>query len=111
MWITLDEVVCWGSQPKWLWQQLTWVKAIAGDTGALQAVGQFAGEEDVAQLAVAVGHEAVPAGLPRHQVLMGTQGGKVDGAQAVEQSRHVHHATLPALLQALQEQVGQQEVT
>lgn len=61
------------------------MKAIAGDSGALQAVSQFTGEEDVAQLAVAVGHEAMPAGLPCHQVLMGTQGGKVDGAQAVEQ--------------------------
>lgn len=47
----------------------TWVHTVAGDTGALQPPGQFQCEEHVAQLAVAVGLEELPAEAASAQVL------------------------------------------
>lgn len=38
----------------------TWVEAVAGDAGALKPVGQLSGEQNIAQLAIAVGLKVVP---------------------------------------------------
>lgn len=43
---------------------------VAGDTRALEPPGQFQGEEHVAQLAVAVGLEELPAEAAGAQVLV-----------------------------------------
>lgn len=43
---------------------------VAGHTGALEPPGQFQGEEHVAQLAVAVGLEELPAEATSSQVLV-----------------------------------------
>lgn len=39
------------------------MEAVAGDAGALQPVGKLSGEQNVAQLAIAVGLEVAPQGL------------------------------------------------
>lgn len=59
---------------------LTWVETAGGDACPIQAVGQLPVEDHVAQLAVAVGPEVMPGGLAWHQVLVGTQEGKIDRA-------------------------------
>ena len=43
--------------------------AVAGDLAALEPLGQMQGEQHVAQLAVAVGREELPAEPARAQVL------------------------------------------
>jgi len=90
---------------------LTWVEAVAGDTGALQPVGQLSGEEHIKQLAVAVSSDVVPGRLTGDQVPLGSQQREVSTATAVQKCSHSDHATGTALLQLLQEKVGEQEVT
>lgn len=87
------------------------MEAVAGDAGALQPVGQLPGEQHVAQLAVAVGLKVVPGGLSGHHVPAGSQQREVDVAKAVQECGHGDHPAGRALLQSLQEQVGEQEVT
>lgn len=91
--------------------QPTWVEAVAGDVGALQPVGQLSGEQNITQLAVAVGLNVVPGGLTGHQVLVGIQQREVDVAEAMQKCGHGDHPAGPALLQSLQEEAGEQEVT
>lgn len=40
---------------------VTWVDAVAGDLASFQLLGELVGEEHVAQFAVAVGLEELPA--------------------------------------------------
>lgn len=91
--------------------QPTWVEAVAGDVGALQPVGQLSGEQNITQLAVAVGLKVVPGALTGHQVLVGIQQREVDLAEAMQKCGHGDHSAGPALLQSLQEEAGEQEVT
>lgn len=71
---------------------------------ALQAPGQLAGEEHVGQLAVAVGEAAVVALLPLQVV-------EADAAAVVSQRGHVDDAGGGTLLQALQQEEGQEKMT
>lgn len=45
----------------WICLVTTWVHTIAGDIGSFQSLGELQGEEHVAQFAVAVGLEELPA--------------------------------------------------
>lgn len=103
-----DTVLLYCTQGK---HQPTWVEAVAGDVGALQPVGQLSGEQNITQLAVAVGLKVVPGGLTGHQVLVGIQQREVDVAEAMHECGHGDHSAGPALLQSLQEETGEQEVT
>lgn len=89
----------------------TWVEAVAGDTGALQPVGQLSGEQNIAQLATAVGLKAAPRGLSGHQVLLGIQQWEVNVAEEMQECSHSDHTAGPALLQPLQEEVSEQKMT
>lgn len=86
------------------------MEAVAGDLAALQPPGQLPGEQDVAQLAVAV----LPVGLPEAAALSRIpevhQEAEVQLAPSVGAGGHVDHAARPAGLQPLQKQQGQQEV-
>lgn len=42
----------------------TWMNTVAGDVCALHSLGQFVSEQDVAEFAVAVGLEELPAVSP-----------------------------------------------
>lgn len=86
-------------------RRLTWVQRVAGDAGALEPAGQLPGEEDVGQLAVAVGLEVLQHALHRP-----AQALKVDAPRAVGAGGHDHDAAGRAVLQALQQQLRQQEV-
>lgn len=88
----------------------TWVEAVAGDAGALQPVGQLSGEQNVAQLAIAVGLKVAPRGLSGHRVLLGIQQREVHAAKAVQQRGHGDHAAGPAPLQPLQQEVSEQKM-
>lgn len=48
--------------------EVTWVHAVAGDVAPCQPLGELVGEEHVAQFAVAVGLEELPAEPARAQV-------------------------------------------
>lgn len=76
----------------------TWVEAVAGDAGALQPVGQLSGEQNIAQLAIAVGLKVAPRGLSGHRVLLGIQQWEVDIAKAMQECSHSNHTAGPALL-------------
>lgn len=89
----------------------TWVEAVAGDTGALQPVGQLSGEQNIAQLATAVGLKVAPRGLSGHQVLLGIQQWEVNVAKEMQECSHSDHTAGPALLQPLQEEVSEQKMT
>lgn len=52
---------------------VTWVHAVTGDLGALQPLGELVCEEHVAQFAVTVRLEELPAVLARPQVFVHRQ--------------------------------------
>lgn len=89
----------------------TWVEAVTGDTGTLQPVSQLSGEQNIAQVAIAVGLKVAPSGLSRHQVLLGIQQWEVDVAKEMQECSHSDHTTGSALLQPLQEEVSEQKMT
>lgn len=90
---------------------LTWVQRVAGDPGPLQSLGQFMGEQNVAQLTVRVNLESPHERCPCPQSFVRAQAVKVHVSKVVRQRRHVHYPAGSALLQPIQQQVGQQEVT
>lgn len=89
---------------------LTRVEGVAGDPGALQPLGQLVGEKHVAQFAVGVGLEDPREGGPQPQGLVPGQALEIDLSEVVGQRGHVDDPAGAALLQPVQQQVGQQEV-
>lgn len=87
------------------------MEAVAGDPGALQPVGQLSGEQNIAQLAVAIGFKVAPHGLSRHRVLYGVQQREVNVAQAMQERSHSDHAAGLAPLQTLQQEASEQKMT
>ena len=89
--------------------KLTWMKTVAGDLGALQFLCQLMGEENVAQLAVAVDFGVIDCCVANPQLLVSAQTIKIDGAKMMKRGSHVDHSTGSTLLQTVQQQDGQQE--
>lgn len=82
---------------------------VAGDCAPFQRVSQLAGEQDVAQLAVAVPKHLHPGrGVVGYR---GAQGAEIHSPVAISHRGHGDHAASLCLLQTLQQQSGQQEVT
>lgn len=77
---------------------LTWMQAIAGDTGPFQAVCELTGKEHIAEFAVAVGSERVPGRLTCDQILVRVEEVEVDRTQPMQQGRHVDDAAVLCLL-------------
>lgn len=87
------------------------MQTVAADAAALQSVGQLPGEKHVAQFAVAVRLDVLPRRLSSNQILCGGQQREVDVTKTVQECRNCDHSARTALLQPVQEQVGEQEVT
>ena len=68
-------------------------------------------EENITQLAVAVCGEDIHERITNSHLLVRVQTVEVNGAEVMTHARHVDHSTLTALIQMVQKQVGQQEVT
>lgn len=83
----------------------------AADVGSLQLIGQLPGEKHVAQFAVAVRLDVLQGRFSCDQILPEGQQREVYVPTAMQQSRNCDHPARPTLLQPLQEQVGEQEVT
>lgn len=86
------------------------MNTVASDIGTLQSLGQLVVEENIAQFAVAVRVEELPAVPPSAQVFISDKGIKVDVAPAIGHGAQCDYTAPSALLQAVQQQTGQQEV-
>lgn len=88
---------------------LTRMEGVAGDLGSPQPLGEFVGEEDVAQFAVRVDLEhCEPGGQSQSFVLV--QEVKIEFPKVVGSRCDIHDPAGSTLLQPAQQQVGQQEV-
>ena len=64
--------------------KLTWMKTVAGDLGGLQSLCQLMGEENVAQLAVAVDLCVIDCCVANPQLLVNAQTIKINGAKIMK---------------------------
>lgn len=89
----------------------SWMEGKAGDLGSLQFLGELMSEEDIAEFAIRVVLEGLPEGRPQSQSFMGGETVKINVAKVVRHGRHVDDPAGTALLQSIQQQVGEEEVT
>lgn len=89
---------------------LTRMEGVAGDLGSPQPLGEFVGEEDVAQFAVTVDLQHPCEGGGQSQSFVLVQVVKIDIPKVVAHRCDVHDPAGSPLLQPVQQQVGQQEV-
>jgi len=59
------------------------VQGVTGDFGSLQSLGQFMGEEDVAQFAMSINLEAFHKGFPYSESFVGVQAVKINFSKVV----------------------------
>lgn len=84
------------------------MEAEVGNICVLQSLGQFMGEENITQLAVAVDVKDIHGRLAYS---LSARAVEIHFAKIMTQGRHINHSTRTALLQTVLKQVGQQEMT
>lgn len=86
------------------------MNTVASDIGPLQPLGQLVVQENIAQFALAVRVEELPAVPPGAQVFISDKGIKVNVSPAICHGAQCDYMALSALLQVVQQKTDQQEV-